>query len=381
MTQEIKVPYNYLQQQFPVGIAYEGTSIPTRFPSGLTQDIMKDIYELVEVGDYTLGSPVKRFEDAVCNMFGCARCIGVNSGTDALFLSLKALGVGHGDTVLTTPNTFVATVGAIQATGAYTKFIDVTDSYTMNLEKASQRKMKCAIPVHLTGLAIESNMWRNVVYDSAQAIGASWHGKSSANFDGLNAFSMHPLKNVNGWGDSGFITTNNNVLADDLVELRNHGLYDRDTVVRPGYNSRLDSIQAIVAYHVLKTVDYGNDRRNKFAKMYDEGFKDVTCIHTPNRPERAYQAFHTYIVQVSSNVSRRELMNFLRDKGIESKVHYPIPVHLQPGYSFLGYREGDFPVVEEQAKRILTLPIHPYLTEMQVNYVIEAIAEFDKSHD
>lgn len=363
----MKVEYAYLQQQFGQEDA-------------LVKDILRDITDELRRGYFTLGPWVQKFEEAVCQKYGVRHCVGVNSGTDALILSMKALGVGPGDTVLTAPNTFVATVGAICAVGARPMFVDVDDCYQMDLEQAVHRRVKCGIPVHLTGLARDLNAWPLTIHDAAQAIGASQRtahaimGRSVANFGLASCFSLHPLKNIHVWGDGGFITTNDDALDKDLRLLRNHGLYDRDTVVMPGLNSRLDSLQAIVGWHMLKRVDEINERRRINAARYDAGLREIPlAVVIPPRNSAYYQVFHTYVIQVER---RTELQAFLAERGIETKVHYPVPVHMQPGFKHLGYHKGDFPVCEAQADRILSLPIHEYLTEQEIDYVIEAFHSF-----
>ena len=378
----MKIEYAYLTQQF-------------QQEDALTRDILRDIQEELRRGFFTLGPWTQKFEEAVCEKYGVKHCVGVNSGTDALKLSMKALGVGPGDTVLTQPNTFVATVGAICEVGARPMFVDVDDTYQMDLEQAVHRKVKCAIPVHLTGLARDTNgAWPLVINDAAQAIGASVvrsipvggsrtptgitldmkvERRSVANFQHVSCFSLHPLKNIHVWGDGGFITTNDDALDKDLRLLRNHGLFDRDTVVMPGCNSRLDSIQAIVGWHMLKKVDEINERRRANATRYDTALREMRSVEVPPRDPAYYQVYHTYIIQVAR---REALQTHLAAAGIETKVHYPVPVHLQPGFKYLGYRKGDFPRCEEQAERILSLPIHEYLTEAELDYIIDAIARF-----
>lgn len=361
----MKVEYAYLTQQFDAEDA-------------LTKDILRDIATELRRGYFTLGPWTQKFEEAVCEKYGVKHCVGVNSGTDALILSMKALGIGPGDTVLTQPNTFVATVGAICAVGARPMFVDVDQCYQMDLEQAVHRKVKCAIPVHLTGLARDTNgAWPLVINDAAQAIGASirhrMSGMSVANFQHVSCFSLHPLKNIHVWGDGGFITTNDDDLDKDLRLLRNHGLLDRDTVVVPGINSRLDSLQAIVGWHMLKQVDEINEKRRANAARYDAGLREIPGVVVPPRNPAYYQVFHTYVIQVER---RAELQKHLAEAGIETKVHYPVPVHMQPGFKYLGYRRGDFPVCETQADRILSLPIHEYLTSEQIDYIIEKVQAF-----
>ena len=359
-TTTMQVSYNYLKSQFP--------------PDGsLAQDVMSDIYDELTRGGFTLGPWVETFERAICDRYGVKCCVAVNSGTDALMLSLKAMGIGPGDTVATIPNTFVATVGAINAVGAKAMLVDVGDDYQMDLNKLDHAPVNAVIPVHLTGLAKPFQGGTSTLHDAAQAIDAEYDGKSVARFPQISSFSLHPLKNLNVWGDAGFITTQSESIASDLRLLRNHGLIDRDTVGMPGYNSRLDSVQAIVACHVLKHLDSITDQRIKNAHRYDVGLRGCPGVVVPLRDPLAKQVYHTYVITVDS---RDEMQAFLAQRGIQTKIHYPIPVHLQPGYRFLGYEPGDFPMCEAQAARILSLPIHQYLTEQQIDWVIESVRSF-----
>ena len=332
-------------------------------------------------GFYTLGPAVQEFEEAFAAYCGVRYAVGVNSGTDALFLLMKALGVGPGDGVITVPNTFVATVGAIIAAGATPVFIDIGDDYLMAQEGQIRPKMppglqlpgypKYRIPVHWGG---------NIAYtpklhieDACQAIGASYKGRKAGSLGVGAAFSLHPLKNLNVMGDGGMVTTNDEGLAQAIRLLRNHGLQDRDTCVMPGYNSRLDTIQAIVGLEVLKELLWVTERRQANAKRYDEGLRGLKEVTIPYRDSDVEQVYHLYQVEVER---RDELLAYLQAKGIEAKVHYAIPLHLQPGFKSLGYQEGDFPRAEAFARDHLTLPVHQYLSNEQLDYVVEAIRGF-----
>jgi len=233
----------------------------------------------------------------------------------------------------------------------------------------------------LTGLAKKYDGWSLVVHDSCQAIGAevkignSW--LNTCQLPQVSCFSLHPLKNLNVWGDGGFVTTNDDDINNVIRLLRNHGLVDRDNVGIAGVNSRLDSMQSIVAFHGLKEIDEINERRRVNAERYEDGLCGLASnIILPSfDAEFEKPVFHTYVVQVAPEV-RQHLMAYLDEAGIESKIHYPIPIHRQPGYQYLGYREGDFPQCETQAKQILSLPIHQYLTNEQIDYVIDIVRKF-----
>lgn len=356
----VEVPYTYLKQQFHPDNA-------------LTQDIMRDISDELTRGYFTLGPWVEKFEQAICNKYKVKHCVAVNSGTDALMLSLKALGIGSSHSVVTAPNTFVATVGAIAAVGAKPVFVDVGEDYQIDMEQAVECAADSIIPVHLTGLAKPCQNVNNILYDGAQAMDSKYDGQSVTNFPVITAFSLHPLKNLNVWGDGGLVTTNNDHLADEVCLLRNHGLSDRDTVKKLGYNSRLDSIQAIVAWHGLKQTDWVTEQRIQCAKRYDEGLLDCKGVTVPVRDPLAKQVYHTYVLTVDD---RDNLHDYLIKRGVQSKIHYPVPLHLQPACTDLGYKEGDFPVCEWQADHIISLPIHQYLATEQIDWVIESIRNY-----
>ena len=364
----MEVKYSYLKEQF-----------------NDHQAIFNGIDELIETADYTLGKPVKEFENRFAKLVGANYAIGVNSGTDALFLSLKAIGVGAGDEVITTPNTFIATVGAIVAAGAKPVFVDVLDDYTINpalIEKAISSKTRFLMPVHYAGhpadmseimkIAKKHNV--PVIEDSCQAIGAAINNKCVGTFGITGAFSLHPLKNLNVWGDGGIIVTNSREMRDKLILLRNHGLKNRDEVQMFGYNSRLDSLQAIVGNHLIKDIEKITETRIRWANKIDAALSDLgDYVTIPRRKQNIRYVYHLYMLIVKD---RDKLLSYLIQNGIEAKVHYPIPLHLQEAAHYLGYKEGDFPVAEAQCKSIITLPVHQHLTEEQVDCIIKKIHEF-----
>jgi len=240
------------------------------------------------------------------------------------------------------------------------------------------------MPVHLTGnpadmpkimeIANRYNLY--VIEDVCQAVSASINGQPVGSFGIAGCFSFHPLKNLNVWGDGGIITTNSKELFDKIVLLRNHGLKNRDEVEFFGYNSRLDTIQAIVANQLLNVLDAITDTRIKNAKIYDDSLSALAdYITIPPRKNNVKQVYHTYVIQAKQ---RDKLFAYLTHNGIEAKVHYPIPIHLQQASRYLGYNEGDFPVCEAQAKSIITLPVHQHLTDDEITYVIDNIRKFYK---
>mgnify|MGYP000259331774 CR=1 FL=1 len=349
------------------------------------EDIWSKIREVVLRGDFTLGSDVDKLEEEFANVSGTKYAIGVGSGTDAIFLSLKALGIDKGDEVITTPFTFYATIGAIVTAGAIPIFVDVKDDYNIDpsqIEKHITPKTKAILPVHWSGKpcdmdAIEEIGKKHnipVVCDACHAIKAVYKNRKSGELGTVSCFSFHPLKNLNVWGDGGIIATNSSEIADRLRLLRNHGLAGRDECRVFAYNSRLDTIQAVVARHLLdKRIDNITDSRISNAYYYDEGLKDVNGITLQNRDANVKAVFHLYQFLCEK---RDELQKYLIDGGVDAKVHYPIPMHLQPAASFLNHKKGDFPVAEHVSNNILSLPVHEFITRDQQDKVITLIKEF-----
>lgn len=367
-TKTMRVPYSYLDQQFAE-----------------VDEYLDDIRTLVQSGDFTLGTPVQEFERRFAELSGIPYAIGVSSGTDALALSLKAVGVLPGDEVITTPNTFIATVGAITMVGASPIFVDNNNVYTIDanlIEAAITPRTKALLPVHLSGypadmpaiMEIANRHQIPVIEDAAQAIQASIDGKPVGSWGETAGFSLHPLKNLNVWGDGGVIVTRSAEMRDKLHLLRNHGLSSRDEVAIWGQNNRLDSLQAVVANRLIDQVSSITDRRIANAKRFDNGLADLDeHITIPPRLPSIKQVYHTYVIMVSY---RDEILANLLENGIDAKVHYPIPLHLQKAAAHLGHKPGDFPVCEEHCRTILTLPVHQHLTNEQIDYTIETIHAF-----
>jgi dTDP-4-amino-4,6-dideoxygalactose transaminase len=361
---------------------------------GLAQQFDDEsLFSLIRQGlqraQFILGPEVQSFESRFARFCSTNYALGVNSGTDALFLALKALEVGPKAEVITVPNTFVATVGAIVQAGAKPVFVDVNEEYNMDvrlIERVITKKTKAILPVHLTGnpsdmpgmLDIAKRYGLYVIEDAAQAVGASIEGKSVGSFGTAGCFSLHPLKNLNVCGDGGLLVTNSEAIYEKARLLRNHGLKNRDEVELYGFNSRLDTLQAIIATWVMDQLETITEARIKNAKKYDEGLSEMTpYIKIPPRRNHVRHVFHTYVIQA---MDRDKLMAYLGQHGIETKVHYPIPIHLQKASRYLGYKEGDFPVCEKQAEEILSLPVHQYLEKEQLDYVIDRIKKFYDRH-
>jgi len=348
-------------------------------------EVRRAIDEILVSGQFVLGPAVEEFERNFAELCGVRHAIGASNGTDAIFLALKVLGVGEGDEVITVPNTFLATVGAIVQTGAFPRFVDVADDYNINVDKieaAITERTRAIVPVHLTGnparmdeirqIAKKHNLF--VVADAAQAVDASINGKKVGSLGDLSAFSLHPLKNLNTCGDGGVITTDSDDYYQQLLLYRNHGLKDRNEAEFFAYNCRLDSLKAAVANLQIRTIDEVTEKRTRNAALYDEGLADLErWVKIPTRRKGVRQAFHTYVIQVEK---REELIGYLREKGVETKIHYPLPIHLMEAAKKYGYKKGDFPVAEAQAKKIISLPVHHHLTETQVRYVVECLDKF-----
>jgi dTDP-4-amino-4,6-dideoxygalactose transaminase len=383
---DMKIEYSYLQQQFALGKESKMKVNYVELPKGANADeILAAVREQLKICNFTLGPEVSQFEQKFAQVCQTRHAIGVNSGTDALILSLKSLDIGQSDEVITAPNSFIATAGAIVMAGARPVFVDVSDDYNINpdlIVSAITPRTKAIIPVHLTGnpadmprimgIAKEANI--AVIEDACQAIGASINGQPVGSFGITAAFSLHPLKNLNVWGDGGVITTNSSELEQRLRLMRNHGLRNRDEVDFFAYNSRLDTVQAIVGLKLLLFLDIITETRIKHARFYDEALKDLADFITiPQRKPSVRQVFHTYVIQAKE---RDELFQYLNDNGVEAKIHYPIPIHLQRAAQYLGYYEGDFPITEAQARSIITLPVHQHLSQDQLEYVVSTVKKF-----
>jgi dTDP-4-amino-4,6-dideoxygalactose transaminase len=334
-------------------------------------------------GQFILGEEVEAFEADFARVCGVRHAVGVANGTDALVLVLRALGVGPGDEVITAPNSFFATAGAIRQAGARPTFCDVGPDYNLDpgkLEAAITSRTKAVVPVHLTGrccdmdpiLGIARRRGLAVIEDAAQAAGALYRGRPAGSFGIAGTFSFHPLKNLNAAGDAGAITTSDDALAARLRRLRNHGMKNRDEVAEWGFNSRLDAFQAALLRRRLEGLGAIIETRRRNAERYRAALKGV---EVPGDAPHERQTYHLFMIQTAR---RNELQQALSDRGIETKIHYPIPIHLQEAARELGYRPGSFPIAELQAGRILSLPIHPYLSPDQIDFTSGVIGEFQR---
>lgn len=346
--------------------------------------ILREVKKLVKQGDFTLGPRVEEFERRFAKIHETKYAVGVSSGTDALLLIFRALGIGPGDEVITVPNSFFATAASIANVGAKIVFVDVDDEYNMDvtkIEPAITKRTKAILPVHWTGnpadmpainkIAKKHKLF--VIEDAAQAVDAEINGKKVGGFGIAAEFSLHPIKNYNVWGDGGVITTDKEWIAQKIKMLRNHGLKSRDECEFWGYCSRLHSLQALVGTQLMPLIRSVNDARIRVAAKYDKLLSSVHEITIPPRRKNFRQVYHTYILQAQD---RDALVAHLVKNGVEAKVHYPIPLHLQKAARGLGYKRGDFPICEKQAEHIFSLPIHQFLTDREIEYVCSTISKF-----
>lgn len=364
---KLSVQHNYLAEQFA------------------DKDlILEKIREVVTRGDFTLGREVDKLEEAFAQLVGAKHAIGVGSGTDAIFLSLRALDLQPGDEVITTSFTFYATIGAIVTAGGTPVFCDIQDDFNIGVSGIKQlitEKTKAIVPVHWTGrpcdmdemIEISEEFGIPIIEDACHSILAEYKGRKTGTFGITGCFSFHPLKNLNVWGDGGIITTNSDEMNAKIRLLRNHGLTDRDHCEIFGYNSRLDTIQAVVANHLLGKIEGITNARIEHANYLDTGLNDVPGISIPERIISLKEVFHIYSFMAEN---RDALAEFLRKNGIDAKVHYPLPMHLQPAAQYLNYNKGDFPNAENAASRTLSLPVHEFVTPKDLDFMISKVKEF-----
>ena len=357
---------------------------------GIGNEVRAAIDEVVESQMFILGPSVERFEQAVARHTGAAQAIGCASGTDALILSLGALGLGPGDEVVTSPFSFFASASCAYKVGARPRFADI-DPRTFNLDPervdaAVGPRTRALLPVHLFGqcadmdafLAIGQRRSLPVVEDAAQALGASWGGRAAGTLGAMGCYSFFPSKNLGGFGDGGMIVTSDDELAERLRVLRVHGgrqMYHHKYV---GWNSRLDAIQAAVLAVKLPHLDGWSNGRARNAERYDRLFAESGLIERgkvriPVRERQARHIFNQYTVRVER---RDELRKHLDAAGIGHAVYYPVPLHLQPCFAELGHREGDFPESERACREVVSLPVYPELAPSQIEQVVETIAKF-----
>lgn len=346
------------------------------------------ISDVVRGTHFILGQDVKAFEEAFATFCGATYAVGVDSGTSALELSLRAYGVEPGDEVITAANTFIATTFAISYTGATPVLVDIDpQTYTLDvslLEKAITAKTKAIIPVHLYGqpadmepiLDIARRRHLIVIEDACQAHGAMYKEKYVGALGNAAAFSFYPAKNLGAYGDGGIIVTNDEEIANCLRMLRDYGQREKYHHELQGYNRRLDTIQAAVLKAKLPHLEGWNAARRQHAEMYST-LLSGNGIVTPVKADYATPVYHLYVIRVEN---RNELKDYLQERGVATGIHYPIPIHLQTAYRCLGYGKGSFPITERYAEQILSLPMYAELTPQMIEQVTEAITEFTIEH-
>jgi dTDP-3-amino-2,3,6-trideoxy-4-keto-D-glucose/dTDP-3-amino-3,4,6-trideoxy-alpha-D-glucose/dTDP-2,6-dideoxy-D-kanosamine transaminase len=365
---KFKIKHNYLSEQFKN-----------------SKQIINKILDVVNYNDFTLGRYVDILEDKFAKLLKVRYAIGVGSGTDAIFLSLKAMGIKEGDEVITPTFSFYATSGAIATTGAKPVFVDINEDLNIDtslIEKAITSKTKAIVPVHWSGRICDMKAIKKIakkyslfiVEDACHAIIAHDDKKQFAGtFGDVGCFSFHPLKNLNVWGDGGIITTNSSKLNRKLRLLRNHGLQSRDNCEIYGYNSRLDTIQAAVALEMLKKINHITQSRIKNANFLNKHLSKISEIKIIVEPESYKSVFHLYQFYSSK---RDSLNRYLHKYGIDSKIHYPIPLHMHKSAKIFNYKKGDFKNAEQLTKNIISLPIHEFITNKQLVFMVNCIKRF-----
>ena len=349
----------------------------------INREIDKAIKQVLISGKLILGQEVKNFEDNFSKYIGAKYGIGVNSGTDALKIALRALNIKTGDEVITASNTAVPTVSAIREIGAVPQFVDIKEDYTIDefkITKKITKKTKAILPVHLYGqpcnmpaiLKIAKKYKLKVLEDCCQAHGAKIGCREVGAFGDISCFSFYPTKNLGAYGDGGIILTQKEKLAKTCRALRMYGMKRGYYAEREGYNSRLDEMQAAILNVKLKYLKKWNARRTTIAKYYFKNIKNQKII-LPKINKYASSSFHLFVVR---SQRRNKLKKYLHDNDINCGIHYPYPIHLQKAYKFLGYKKGDLPMTEKFSKQIISLPIFPELTAKEIKYIVENLNKF-----
>jgi len=352
----------------------------------IRSEVDNAISNVLDRSAFILGENVEVFENQFAEFCKVKHCVGVDSGTSALALSLEAIGVKPGDEVITVPNTFIATALAISWSGARPVFVPIQpDTYNMDpskLEAAITERTKAILPVHLYGqpcdmspiMEIAEKHDLRVVEDACQAHGAEYNGKKVGSFGDAAAFSFYPGKNLGAYGDGGAVVTNDSEINNSIRMLRNYGQKEKYNHILKGYNRRLDGVQAAVLYVKLKRLEEWNEMRRKNAAYYNKLLSD-SC-NDIDLPKEAHYSKHIYHIYALRSNYRDLLKEFLESRGIATGIHYPIPVHLQKSYADLGYKEGDFSITEGYSKQLLSVPMFPELKKEEIEYVAESINEF-----
>lgn len=350
----------------------------------IKEEIDEAIQRVLNKCNFIMGDEVKIFEEELASFCSAKYAVGVSSGTDALLLALKAINIQPGDEVITVPNTFIATTEAITMAGGKIKFVDI-DEETFNIdtnkiESAITNKTRAILPVHLYGqpanmdpiidLAKKYNL--KVIEDAAQAHGAEYNNKRVGALGDIGIFSFYPGKNLGAYGDAGAVVTNDPDISHKIAMLRNHGRTKKYEHEYEGYNCRLDTLQAAILRVKLKYINSWNEARRNHAYSYRKLLQNTDII-LPTEQKVSNHIYHIFAVRTAD---RDNLLNKLKNEGIGAGIHYPIPLHLQPAYRYLGYKSGDFPTTEKCAREIISLPMYPELDEVKIKKVAEAVSKF-----
>lgn len=359
-----------------------------RIHDPIKTDVLERLGRIIDRSAFVLGEEVAEFEAAYAKSLGVQHAVGVSNGLDALTLALKAIGVGPGDEVITAANTFIATAYAISAVGATPVLVDV-ESDTRNIDPeriqdAITSRTRAIIPVHLYGqaasmepvLAIADDAKLPVIEDAAQAHGATYQGKPCGSLGTLACFSFYPGKNLGAMGEGGAVVTRDSALAEKLKALRNVGQKKKYHHELMGGNYRLHTFQAAVLLAKLPHLETHNRQRRHLAELYRQGLSGLSEIDFPLQREDRVHVYHLLAVSTAKAEDRDRLQAHLTSKGIQTGIHYPVPIHLQPCYASLGKRPGSFPVTEDLARRLLSLPLFPGMTSAEVERVCAAVREF-----
>ena len=364
--------------------------LPAQYKS-IKENIDKAIFKTIKNGNFILGKNVEKLEKKIANFIGVKYAIGVNSGTDALLLSLKALGIKKDDEIITTPFSFIATAEVIANLGAKPVFADIKpETYNIDpfkIEKAITKKTKAIIPVHLYGqmsqmkevLSIAKKYKLYIIEDAAQAIGAkqkindNW--KMAGSIGHLGCFSFFPTKNLGAFGDAGMVATNDKKLAEKIKLLRNHGTTKKYCHEILGTSSRLDELQAAIILAKMPFLKSWNQKRIKIAQFYNKNLKNIGDIITPETAKNNFHIFHQYTICAKY---RDKLKKYLKGKNVPTAIHYPAPLHLQPVFKYLKRKGGDLPESEKISQEVLSLPIYPELSLNEQKLIIKSIKKFFK---
>lgn len=348
------------------------------------KELMGAIEHIVDTASFILGDELEKFEKKFATFCNKKYCVGINSGNDALMLTLLAYGIGENDEVITTPNSYFSTAMTISIINAKPVFVDIDPkTYNIDVNKIEDKitkKTKAIIPVHLYGqssdmdpiIKIANKYNLIIIEDACQAHGAKYKEKILP-YTETGAFSFYPGKNLGAFGDGGAVVTNSEGVKDKLEYLRNDGAKKKYEHKLFGYKSRLDTIQAAILSTKLKYLNQFVEARRKAAKLYKKCLKGVQQIILPFEADYAYHSFHVFAIQCEK---RDQLRNYLEENGISTVIHYPTPIHLQTPYRKIGFKPGDFPITESFSKKELSIPIFPEIKEEEIYYVCDKIKQF-----